>query len=96
MGLMQMGMVFGRDLYTLKTQIWFEYLRYSHSLVFFEDPSVLQSEESMFFWYCCTGSLRPTFVPARRVGLAVKLPSAFALEGQGRRELDCKIGRAHV
>nr|GEZ59984.1 hypothetical protein [Tanacetum cinerariifolium] len=27
-------------------------------------------------------SLRPTFVPARRVGLAVKLPSAFALEGQ--------------
>ncbi|MCD9641094.1 hypothetical protein HAX54_026966, partial [Datura stramonium] len=28
------------------------------------------------------GSLRPTFVPARRVGLAVKLPSAFALEGQ--------------
>ena len=53
--LMQMGMVFGRDLYTLKTQIRFEYLRYSHSLVFFEDPSVLQSEESMFFWYCCTG-----------------------------------------
>ncbi|MCI85857.1 hypothetical protein A2U01_0107136, partial [Trifolium medium] len=28
------------------------------------------------------GSLRPTFVPARRVGLAVKLPSAFALEDQ--------------
>ncbi|KAH7556915.1 hypothetical protein JRO89_XS11G0011100 [Xanthoceras sorbifolium] len=28
------------------------------------------------------GSLRPTFVPARRVDLAVKLPSAFALEGQ--------------
>ncbi|KAK7296090.1 hypothetical protein VNO77_49588 [Canavalia gladiata] len=28
------------------------------------------------------GSLRPTFVPARRVGLAVKLPSAFALESQ--------------
>ena len=28
------------------------------------------------------GSLRPTFVPARRVGLAVKLPSAFALEGR--------------
>ena len=27
------------------------------------------------------GSLRPTFVPARLVGLAVKLPSAFALEG---------------
>ncbi|OVA15337.1 hypothetical protein BVC80_8495g3 [Macleaya cordata] len=26
--------------------------------------------------------LRPTFVPARRVGLVVKLPSAFALEGQ--------------
>ncbi|KAK9222239.1 hypothetical protein WN944_010673 [Citrus x changshan-huyou] len=28
------------------------------------------------------GSVRPTFVPARWVGLAVKLPSAFALEGQ--------------
>ena len=28
------------------------------------------------------GSLRPTFVPARWVGLAVKLPSTFALEGQ--------------
>jgi len=28
------------------------------------------------------GSLRPTFVPARRVGLAVKLPFAFALKGQ--------------
>ena len=28
------------------------------------------------------GSLRLTFVPARRVGLAVKLPSAFALKGQ--------------
>ena len=27
------------------------------------------------------GSLRPTFVPARRVGLAVKLPFAFTLEG---------------
>jgi hypothetical protein len=27
------------------------------------------------------GSLRPTFVPARRVSLAVKLPSAFALKG---------------
>ena len=26
-----------------------------------------------------TGSLSPTFVPARLVGLAVKLPSAFAL-----------------
>ena len=26
-----------------------------------------------------TGSLSPTFVPARRVCLAVKLPSAFAL-----------------
>src|SRR5688572_9868112 len=26
-----------------------------------------------------TGSLRPTFVPARPVGLAVKLPYAFAL-----------------
>ncbi len=26
-----------------------------------------------------TGSLSPTFVPARPVGLAVKLPSAFAL-----------------
>ncbi|RYR77810.1 hypothetical protein Ahy_A01g002436 [Arachis hypogaea] len=28
------------------------------------------------------GSLRPTFVLARRVGLAVELPSAFTLEGQ--------------
>jgi len=28
------------------------------------------------------GSLRPTFVSARRVSLAVKLPSAFALEDQ--------------
>ena len=27
-----------------------------------------------------TGSLSPTFVPARLVGLAVKLPSAFTLE----------------
>ena len=26
-----------------------------------------------------TGSLSPTFVPARLVGLAVKLPSAFTL-----------------
>ena len=26
-----------------------------------------------------TGSLSPTFVPARPVGLTVKLPSAFAL-----------------
>src|SRR5437588_12747186 len=31
--------------------------------------------------YGTTGSLRPTFVPARLVGLAVKLPSAFALDG---------------
>ena len=28
-----------------------------------------------------TGSLRPTFVPARSVDLAVKLPYAFALYG---------------
>ena len=28
-----------------------------------------------------TGSLRPTFVPARPVGLAVKHPYAFALSG---------------
>jgi hypothetical protein len=28
-----------------------------------------------------TGSLKPTFVPARPVGLAVKLPYAFALYG---------------
>ena len=27
-----------------------------------------------------TGSLSPTFVPARLVGLAVKLPSAFTLK----------------
>ena len=29
--------------------------------------------------YGTTGSLRPTFVPARDVSLAVKLPYAFAL-----------------
>ncbi len=29
-----------------------------------------------------TGSLGPTFVPARLVGLAVKLPSALALNGR--------------
>ena len=29
--------------------------------------------------YRTTGSLRPTFVPARPVSLAVKLPYAFAL-----------------
>jgi len=29
--------------------------------------------------YGTTGSLSPTFVPARLVGLAVKLPSAFTL-----------------
>ena len=29
-----------------------------------------------------TGSLRPTFVSARPVGLAVKLPYAFALNGR--------------
>ena len=29
--------------------------------------------------YGTTGSLSPTFVPARRVSLAVKLPYAFAL-----------------
>jgi hypothetical protein len=28
-----------------------------------------------------TGSLSPTFVPARPVSLAVKLPYAFTLEG---------------
>ena len=28
-----------------------------------------------------TGSLTPTFVPARDVSLAVKLPYAFALDG---------------
>src|SRR5215207_6846065 len=31
--------------------------------------------------YGTTGSLRPTFVPARLVGLAVKLPYAIALDG---------------
>ncbi|MBX4180438.1 MAG: hypothetical protein J8272_00735, partial ['Prunus persica' phytoplasma PP2] len=30
-------------------------------------------------------SLRTTYVPSRQVGLAVKLASAFALEGQSRR-----------
>ena len=29
-----------------------------------------------------TGSLTPTFVPARNVSLAVKLPSAFALNAR--------------
>ena len=29
-----------------------------------------------------TGSLSPTFVPVPPVGVTVKLPSAFALEGQ--------------
>ncbi|KAG9455508.1 hypothetical protein H6P81_000016 [Aristolochia fimbriata] len=50
-------------------------------------PSVYRGHDN---WYTratalplgTVGSLRPTFVPARRVGLAVKLPSAFALEGQ--------------
>ncbi|KAG9455494.1 hypothetical protein H6P81_000002 [Aristolochia fimbriata] len=49
-------------------------------------PSVYRGHDN---WYTratalplgTVGSLRPTFVPARRVGLAVKLPSAFALEG---------------
>ena len=31
--------------------------------------------------YRTTGSLRPAFAPARLVGLAVKLPYAFALYG---------------
>ena len=31
--------------------------------------------------YGTTGSLTPTFVPARDVSLAVKLPFAFALDG---------------
>ncbi len=31
--------------------------------------------------YGTTGSLRPTFVPARDVSLTVKLPYAFALNG---------------
>jgi hypothetical protein len=31
--------------------------------------------------YRITGSLKPTFVPARLVGLAVNLVYAFALEG---------------
>ena len=31
--------------------------------------------------YGTAGSLSPTFVPARLVGLAVKLPYAFALYG---------------
>ncbi|CAA0842900.1 Unknown protein [Striga hermonthica] len=48
-------------------------------------PSVYRGHDN---WYTralplgTVGSLRPTFVPARRVGLAVKLPSAFTLEGQ--------------
>ncbi|KAL8216759.1 hypothetical protein R6Q57_023596 [Mikania cordata] len=44
-------------------------------------PSVYRGHDN---WYTrgTVGSQRPTFVPARRVGLVVKLPSAFAFEGQ--------------
>ncbi|GMN48419.1 hypothetical protein TIFTF001_017589 [Ficus carica] len=42
------------------------------------------------------GSLRPTFVPARRVGLAVKLSSAFELEGQSPKlRVRFKQGKAY-
>ena len=42
-------------------------------------PAYLLSNERWPFH--TTGSLTPTFVPARNVSLAVKLPSAFALDG---------------
>ena len=42
-------------------------------------PAYLLSVERWPFHSETTGSLSPTFVPARLVGLAVKLPSAFTL-----------------
>ena len=42
-------------------------------------PAYLLSILAMAFPYRTTGSLNPAFAPARRVCLAVKLPSAFAL-----------------
>ena len=40
-----------------------------------------------------TGSLSPTFVPARLVGLAVKLPSAFTLFGMISNHSEGTFGR---
>lgn len=40
-----------------------------------------------------TGSLSPTFVPARLVGLAVKLPSAFALYRAISNRAEGTLGR---
>ena len=40
-----------------------------------------------------TGSLSPTFVPARPVGLAVKLPSAFTLSGAISNQAEGTFGR---
>jgi hypothetical protein len=40
-----------------------------------------------------TGSLSPTFVPARLVGLAVKLPSAFTLLGAISNRAEGTFGR---
>ena len=42
-------------------------------------PEYLLSVERWRFHTPTTGSLKPTFVPARLVGLTVKLPFAFAL-----------------
>src|SRR4249920_1128944 len=42
-------------------------------------PEYLLSDERWPFHMESTGSLRPTFVPARLIGLAVKRPSTFAL-----------------
>ncbi len=42
-------------------------------------PEYLLSVERWYFPYRTTGSLRPTFVPARLVGLAVKRAFAFIL-----------------
>ena len=44
-------------------------------------PAYLLSVERWPFHTETTGSLSPAFAPARLVGLAVKLPCAFALDG---------------
>ena len=44
-------------------------------------PGYLLSDERRHFTLATAGSLSPTFVPARLVCLAVKLPYAFALYG---------------
>ena len=55
-------------------------------------PEYLLSVERWRFHTPTTGSLKPTFVPARLVCLAVKLPYAFTLYGRfpfGLREPSC-------